>query len=58
MGVGEEQEGGGSTVMNIDNMKLHLLDFESARTRRLRTLQGLSRLSLGVGHLDSEVLAG
>ena len=57
-GVGgyRSQAGGGAdTVMNIDNMKLHLLDFESTRSRRFRNLQLIGGLSNSVSHLESEV---
>lgn len=43
------------TVMSIDNMKMHLLDFESIRERRLRKIQLLSSLSSRVSHVESEV---
>lgn len=56
--VGLPEGGDGNTVMNIDNMKLHLLDFETARQRRFRRLQSLAALSVRVSHVESEMGCG
>ena len=43
------------SVMNMDEMKPHLLDFETARARRFRHLQLIAGVSSCVGHLETEV---
>lgn len=62
LGVWDGEEGRSSgvdgdrcTVMNIDNMKLHLLDFESARSRRFRKLHVLGGVSHAISNLETEV---
>lgn len=47
--------GGMKKVMSQDNMKLHLLDLETERTRRWRKMQFTSRLSRSVFLLETEV---